>query len=114
MADDMAGVSLEKQSDTHGMTMACKPFIPDEWLKSHNSVGQFKPSLETDIDSVSKKLFQTPSPKATQGQGSKYASTQRPNIPSKSKSRLTASESASKKIKHSGSVIPKVKSLLCF
>jgi hypothetical protein len=33
MANDMAGVSLEKQSETHQMTMACKPFILDEWLR---------------------------------------------------------------------------------
>jgi hypothetical protein len=33
MANDMAGVSLEKQSETHQITMACKPFILDEWLR---------------------------------------------------------------------------------
>jgi hypothetical protein len=95
------------------MNMPCKTFIPGEWLKLHNSVGQCKPSLGTGFDSVTKKLFHTPSPKSTLGQSSKYALIYRPYNLSKSKSRLTGFESVSKKTKHSERVIPKVKNLLC-
>ncbi|WJX28715.1 hypothetical protein P8452_17397 [Trifolium repens] len=87
--------------------MPCKTFIPGEWLKLHNSVGQCKPSLGTGFDSVTKKLFHTPSPKSTLGQSSKYALIYRPYNLSKSKSRLTGFESVSKKTKHSERVIPK-------